>query len=94
MLSWDPERTMKVNTKKSGETHYYDDWARKTSLFQEWAAMKEDVLRHKWFESEKAGHDVGWDRAMVDYNLKVRGKRTRGSPPTARPPAPDGDAGW
>ena len=38
---------MKVNTKKSGETHYYDDWARKTSLFQEWAAMKEDAGRER-----------------------------------------------
>lgn len=57
---------------EAGDTHHFDEWARKTALFREWQEMKEDVLRHKWFESEKAGHDVGWDRALVDYNLKIR----------------------
>ncbi len=65
-----------------GEARHVDEWARKTALFREWEEMKEDVLRHKWFESERAGHDVGWDRALVDYNLRVRRKRLppRGGP--------------
>ena len=33
--------------------------------------MKQDVLLHKWYESERAGHDIGWDRAFVDWNLRV-----------------------
>lgn len=65
---------MTDNPKKlgAGDTHHFEEWARKTSLFREWDELKEDVLRHKWFESEKAGHDVGWDRALVRYNLHVR----------------------
>jgi hypothetical protein len=54
------------------EESHFEEWARKTALFREWAEIKEDILRHKWFESEKAGHDIGWDRALVDYNLKIR----------------------
>jgi hypothetical protein len=54
------------------EESHFEEWARKTALFREWAEIKEDILRHKWFESEKAGHDIGWDRAFVDYNLKIR----------------------
>ena len=68
-----PERT------EAGETQHFDEWARKTSLFREWQEMKEDVLRHKWFESEKAGHDVGWDRALVDYNLRIRRRKRHDS---------------
>ena len=30
------------------------------------AAQKEEMLRHKWIESEKAGHDLG-DSAMVQW---------------------------
>ena len=63
---------MKTKVSRAGDTQYYDDWARKTSLFQEWEAMKEDVLRHKWYESEKAGHDIGWERALVDYTVRMR----------------------
>lgn len=57
------------------ESLHFEEWARKTALFREWEQMKEDILRHKWFESEKAGHDVGWDRALVDYNLRIRNRR-------------------
>lgn len=57
------------------EDRHFEEWARKTALFREWEEMKEDILRHKWFESEKAGHDVGWDRAVVDYNLRIRKRK-------------------
>ncbi|NCC51732.1 MAG: DUF4032 domain-containing protein [Spartobacteria bacterium] len=33
--------------------------------------MEEDVNRHKWFQSEKAGHDVGWDQAVVDWQVHI-----------------------
>ena len=52
-----------------------DGWLEETSLFQHWSAMKQDILRHKWCESEKAGHDIGWDRASVDW--MVRQSRNR-----------------
>ena len=34
--------------------------------------MREEVLRHKWFESEKAGRDVGFEFALLDWNIKFK----------------------
>lgn len=62
------------------EARRFEEWAKNTAIFREWREIKEDILRHKWFESERAGHDVGWDRALVDYNLKIRRqKKSRSS---------------
>ena len=41
-------------------------------LYQELHAEHEEVLRHKWLESERVGHDIGYDRALFDWNLKHR----------------------
>ena len=41
-------------------------------LYRELKAEHEEVLRHKWIESEKVGHDIGFDAAQVDWNLKYR----------------------
>ncbi len=27
----------------------------------------EEINRHKWFESEKAGHDIGFEKAAEDW---------------------------
>lgn len=27
----------------------------------------EEIDRHRWIESEKAGHDIGFDRASTDW---------------------------
>lgn len=34
--------------------------------------MKTEIERHKWLESEKAGHDVGFEFAMIDWTLKYK----------------------
>ena len=67
---------------KASETHYFDEWAKKTSLFQNWEEMKGDVLRHKWYESEKVGHDIGWDRALINWMLRIRNRRISKQPPS------------
>lgn len=33
---------------------------------------REEILRHKWIESEKAGHDIGDDRAILDWAIHHR----------------------
>jgi hypothetical protein len=38
-----------------------------TTLYREFQAEKEEILKHKWIESEKAGHDIGFERALVDW---------------------------
>lgn len=45
---------------------------RNSTLYQEFLAEREEVLRHKWIESEKAGHDIGFERALLDWVLKHR----------------------
>lgn len=45
-------------------------WARDTLLCKYRAAVRKEIERHKWFESEKAGYDIGWDRAAVDWMIR------------------------
>lgn len=41
-----------------------------TRLMKALEHAHDDICRHKWFESERAGHDIGWDRAVVDWTLR------------------------
>jgi len=34
--------------------------------------MREEILRHKWIESEKVHHDVGFEYALVDWIVKYK----------------------
>ena len=43
-----------------------------SSLYREFLAEKEEILRHKWIESEKAGRDIGFEAALVDWITKHR----------------------
>ena len=43
-----------------------------TTLYREFLAEKEEILRHKWLESEKAGRDVGFDAALMDWITRHR----------------------
>ena len=45
---------------------------KKSLLYRQFQAEREEVLKHKWIESEKAGHDIGLERAMTDWILKHR----------------------
>jgi len=36
-------------------------------FYREFLAEREEILRNKWLLSEGAGHDVGFDRALVDW---------------------------
>ena len=44
----------------------------KSAVAREFLAEREEILRHKWLESEKAGHDIGFDRALLDWIVKHR----------------------
>jgi len=48
------------------------DLLRKSLLYRQFQAEREEVLKHKWIESEKAGYDIGLERAMTDWILKHR----------------------
>lgn len=44
----------------------------RSSLYREFLAEREEILRHKWIESEKAGKDIGFERALLDWIRKHR----------------------
>lgn len=41
-------------------------------LYQEFLAEREEIMRHKWFESERSGYDVGFEKALLDWLVKHR----------------------
>ena len=50
----------------------HDAMFRKSALYQEFLAERAEILRHKWIESEKAGHDIGFEKALLDWIVKHR----------------------
>lgn len=36
-------------------------------VYQEFIDVKEEIMKHKWIESEKAGQDVGFEFAIKDW---------------------------
>lgn len=48
------------------------DFARNSTIYQEFLAERNEILRHKWLESEKAGRDIGFERALLDWIRKHR----------------------
>ena len=59
------------------------DLVKKSSLYREFQAEREEILKHKWIESEKAGHDIGFEKALTDWVAKHKSKWRR-----SRQPAP------
>jgi hypothetical protein len=41
-------------------------------VYKEHLAMKEEINKHKWYESEKAGHDIGYSKALFDWIIKYK----------------------
>jgi len=56
------------------DAHNGNDVVRKSSLYREFQAERDEILRHKWIESEKEGRDIGFERALTDWIVKHRSK--------------------
>jgi hypothetical protein len=50
------------------------DLVKNSTLYKEFLAEREEINRHKWIESEKAGHDIGFEHALTDWIVKHRAK--------------------
>ncbi len=50
----------------------FTDLVKNSVFYKEFSAEREEILSHKWIESEKAGYDIGFERALVDWILKYR----------------------
>lgn len=48
------------------------EFIKTSSLYQEFLAEREEILRHKWLESERLGYDIGFERALLDWIRKHR----------------------
>lgn len=61
------------------------DFVKQSSLYQEFLAEREEILKHKWIESERLGYDIGFERALLDWIRKHRDgwRRSRRQPPGA-----------
>lgn len=61
--------------------------AEQSLLYREVTAEKEEIMRHKWLLSERAGYDVGYIRALYDWMTNHRAewrkawRRRNGSAP-------------
>ena len=48
------------------------DFMHHSSLYKEFLAERSEILKHKWIESEKAGNDIGFEKALLDWIQKHR----------------------
>jgi hypothetical protein len=85
-----------MTSSQGHESETSRDFVKQSSLYQEFLAEREEILRHKWLESERLGYDIGFERALLDWIRKHRegwraARRSQGpatTPPMAaqRPP--------
>ena len=59
-----------------------EDLLKRSSLYREFLAEREEIMRHKWLESEKAGRDIGFEEALTDWivNHRARWRKERQAP--------------
>lgn len=75
------------------ETSGNRDFVKQSSLYQEFLAEREEILKHKWIESERLGYDIGFERALLDWIRKHRdswraarrAQLAAGTPPPSTP---------
>ena len=61
-----------------------NDLLKNSSLYREFQAEREEIMKHKWIESEKAGGDIGFERALTDWIIKHRSKWRKSRQPSTR----------
>lgn len=54
---------------KSGSV---SDLLQNSSLYREFLVEREEIMRHKWLKSEKAGIDIGFEEALTDWMINHR----------------------
>jgi hypothetical protein len=52
--------------------HNIPNSVEESSLYREFMAERDEIFRHKWIESEKKGHDIGFDKALMEWVVKYR----------------------
>ncbi|MFL6540730.1 MAG: hypothetical protein ACJ8HU_08205 [Chthoniobacterales bacterium] len=60
------------NTPEMPEGEQQTQFVKNSVLYKEFLAEREEILKHKWIESEKAGSDIGFEKALLDWIVKHR----------------------
>jgi hypothetical protein len=63
---------MKNNGEMEASQEEQSQFVKNSVLYREFLAEREEILKHKWIESEKAGTDIGFEKALLDWILKHR----------------------
>lgn len=45
----------------------FDAPFKQSRLYQQLLSEREEILKHKWLESEKTGRDIGYEYALIDW---------------------------
>lgn len=61
-----------------------EQWIQDLTLYQYFLAEREEILKHKWLESQKEGRDVGFEYALTDWMLKHRSNWRKSHAPGAK----------
>ena len=48
--------------------------AHNSAIYREFLAERDEINRHKWIESEKAGRDIGFERALIEWVTRYRAR--------------------
>ena len=43
-----------------------------SAVYKEYMAMRTEIDKHKWYESEKVGYDIGFVKALFDWTIKYK----------------------
>jgi hypothetical protein len=63
---------MKENAEMDSSDDGGSHFLKNSVLYKEFLAEREEILKHKWIESEKAGSDIGFEKALLDWIVKHR----------------------
>jgi hypothetical protein len=63
---------MKDNPKMPSLEEDQSQFVKNSVLYKEFLAERAEILKHKWIESEKAGRDIGFEKALLDWIMKYR----------------------
>jgi hypothetical protein len=63
---------MKDNSEMPSSEEDQSQFLKNSVLYKEFLAERAEILKHKWIESEKAGRDIGFEKALLDWIVKYR----------------------
>jgi hypothetical protein len=63
---------MKENREMPSSEEDRSQFVKNSVFYKEFLAERAEILKHKWIESEKAGKDIGFEKALLDWIVKHR----------------------